>query len=76
MYITNNPWQGTGHLPDVCLIKPIFHQDRLVAFAATTSHVPDIGGMVRSVAPREIYEEGLHIPLTLFMRDGVRIRCC
>ncbi len=32
--------------------------------------------MVRSVAPREIYEEGLHIPLTLFMRDGVRIRCC
>ena len=71
IYITNNPWLGTGHLPDVCLIKPIFDQDRLVAFSATTSHVPDIGGMVRSVAPREIYEEGLHIPLTLFMRGGV-----
>ncbi len=71
IYITNDPWQGTGHLPDVCLVKPIFDGATLVAFSATTSHVPDIGGMVRSVAPREIYEEGLHIPLTLFMRDGV-----
>ena len=26
VYITNNPWQGTGHLPDVCLVKPIFRE--------------------------------------------------
>jgi N-methylhydantoinase B len=71
VYLTNDPWKGTGHLPDVCLIKPLFHGGRLVAFAATTSHVPDIGGAVRSAAPREIYEEGLHIPLMRFMRDGV-----
>ena len=71
IYITNDPWQGTGHLPDVCLIKPIFHDGQIVAFAATTSHVPDIGGAVRSAAPREIYEEGLHIPLMRFLRDGV-----
>ena len=71
VYITNNPWQGTGHLPDVCLVKPIFHDGQLVAFSATTSHVPDIGGNVRSVAPRELFEEGLHIPLTRFMRDGI-----
>ncbi|HET6308636.1 MAG TPA: hydantoinase B/oxoprolinase family protein [Rhodopila sp.] len=71
VYITNNPWQGTGHLPDVCLVKPIFHGGKLVAFSATTSHVPDIGGNVRSVAPRELFEEGLHIPLTRFMRDGI-----
>jgi N-methylhydantoinase B len=71
VYITNNPWQGTGHLPDVCLVKPIFHDGQLVAFSATTSHVPDIGGNVRSVAPRELFEEGLHIPLTCFMRDGI-----
>ena len=70
VFITNDPWQGTGHLPDVCLIKPLFHAGHLVAFAATTSHVPDIGGQVRSIAPREIYEEGLHIPITRFMRDG------
>jgi hypothetical protein len=33
-------------------------QRRLVAFAAACSHVPDIGGMVRSVEPREVFEEG------------------
>ena len=71
VYITNNPWQGTGHLPDVCVARPVFRDGRLVAFAAACSHVPDIGGMVRSVEPREVFEEGLHIPLMRFMRDGV-----
>src|SRR5690606_27087944 len=60
---TNNPWQGTGHLNDVCIVKPVFLDGRLVAFAATTSHVPDIGGKIRSVESRELFEEGFHIPL-------------
>ena len=68
--ITNNPWQGTGHLNDITVAKPIFHQGALVAFAATTSHVPDIGGRIRSIEPRELFEEGFHIPLSFFMRDG------
>lgn len=71
IYLTNDPWKGTGHLPDICLIRPVFMGEAIVAFSATTSHVPDIGGNVRSAAPREIFEEGLHIPLMLFMRDGV-----
>src|SRR5258708_6732489 len=71
VYITNNPGQGTGHLPDVCLVKPIFRNGRLVAFSAACSHVPDIGGMVRSVEPREVFEEGFHIPLMRLIRDGV-----
>lgn len=71
VFMTNDPWQGTGHLPDVCLVKPLFHAGHLVAFAATTSHVPDIGGQVRSLAPRELFEEGLRIPISRFMRDGV-----
>ena len=71
IYLTNDPWLGTGHLPDICLVRPIHHGETLVGFSATTSHVPDIGGAVRSAAPREIYEEGLHIPIMRFMRDGV-----
>jgi N-methylhydantoinase B len=70
IYITNNPWIGTGHLNDVCLVKPIFYQQRLVAFAATTSHVPDIGGRIRSTEAREMYEEGFHIPPMLLTRGG------
>ncbi len=62
IYITNNPWKGTGHLNDITLVKPVFVAGRLVAFAATTSHVPDIGGRIRSAEPREIFEEGFHIP--------------
>lgn len=70
IYITNNPWIGTGHLNDVCLVKPIFHAERLVGFAATTGHVPDIGGKIRSVDARELFEEGFHIPPMHFLRAG------
>ena len=72
--ITNDPWKGTGHISDVSLVKPIFHRvgdgDRLVAFSATTSHMPDIGGRVRAIEARELFEEGLHIPLTKLIRAG------
>ena len=71
VFITNDPWQGTGHMSDVCLVKPIFRGERLVAFAATTSHMPDIGGRVRAIEARELFEEGLHIPLSRIRRDGV-----
>src|SRR4029450_10980363 len=46
LLITNNPWMGTGPLSDVCVVKPLFRNGRLVAFSATTSHMPDIGGRV------------------------------
>jgi N-methylhydantoinase B len=69
--ITNNPWHGSGHLNDVQLVKPIFHQNRLVAFAACCAHVPDIGGRIRSVEPREVFEEGFHIPPMKLLREGV-----
>ena len=70
--ITNDPWEGTGHMSDVCLVKPIFHGGRLVAFSATTAHMPDIGGRVRAIEARELFEEGLHIPLSRIIRDGQR----
>lgn len=68
--ITNDAWMGTGHMSDVSVLKPIFRGGRLVAFSATTSHMPDIGGRVRAIEAREIFEEGLHIPLTKLRREG------
>lgn len=70
IYITNNPWIGTGHLNDVCLVKPLFHGAVLVGFAATAGHVPDIGGKIRSVDARELFEEGLHIPMMRLLAEG------
>src|SRR5262245_18297848 len=68
--ITNTPWIATGHLNDITVAKPIFRQGRVVAFAASTAHAPDIGGKVRSVAPRGVFEEGFHIPIMKFMTRG------
>src|SRR3546814_11083574 len=70
VYITNNPWKGTGHLNDVTLVKPIFHGDKIVAFAATAAHVPEIGGKLRSVGASELFEAGVHIPLQRRMDTG------
>lgn len=60
--ITNDPWMGTGHLPDINIVKPIFHDGRIVAFAAAVSHMVDIGGRGSSIEMRDIYEEGVQIP--------------
>ena len=68
--ITNDAWMGTGHMSDVSVLKPIFHRGRLVAFSATTAHMPDIGGRVRAIEAREVFEEGLHIPLAKLVHEG------
>lgn len=70
IFVTNNPWIGTGHLNDISLVRPVFYQGAIVAFAAATSHVPDIGGRIRSTEAREVFEEGLHIPPMPLLRDG------
>jgi len=69
--VTNTPWVATGHLNDITVAKPIFRGDAIVAFAASTAHAPDIGGRVRSVEPREVFEEGFHIPAMKLLREGV-----
>src|SRR2546429_5182724 len=59
-------------MSDVSVLKPIFHHDRLVAFSSTTSHMPDIGGRIRAIEAREVFEEGLHIPLARLIHAGRR----
>jgi N-methylhydantoinase B len=68
--ITNDAWLGTGHLPDVNVAKPIFRERELVAFAASVAHSPDIGGKIRAPDAREVYEEGLQIPMMKLYEAG------
>ncbi|MFC4276548.1 hydantoinase B/oxoprolinase family protein [Achromobacter aloeverae] len=68
--ITNDIWQGTGHLPDISVAKPIFQGGKVVAWAGSVAHAPDIGGRIRSADAREVYEEGLQIPIMKVMRKG------
>ena len=69
VYITNDPWALAGHLNDVCVISPIFHRGKLAAFTACILHHSDIGGRVAS-DNREVFEEGLFIPLVKLYDAG------
>jgi N-methylhydantoinase B len=68
--ITNDPWKTSGHLNDVTICSPIFRGDRCIAFFASTCHTADIGGHVLSAEAREVYEEGLQIPILKLYEGG------
>ena len=68
--ITNDPWKSSGHLNDVTICSPIFRGNDLVAFFASTCHTADIGGHILSAEAREIYEEGLFIPIMKLYEEG------
>ncbi|MBB5538785.1 hydantoinase B/oxoprolinase family protein [Rhizobium giardinii] len=68
--VTNDPWMGAGHLPDLVMASPIFLQGQLVGFSATVAHLPDIGGVIFSADCRDFFEEGTRILPTKFMAAG------
>ncbi len=68
--ITNDPWKGTGHLFDLTVVTPIFLDGIPIALFACTTHVVDIGGLGVSAEGRQIYHEGLYIPLMYLAREG------
>ncbi len=69
--ITNDPWLATGHLPDITAVSPIFHRGRLVGFAGSIAHSPDVGGALWGADCQEVFEEGVRIPPLRIMREGV-----
>lgn len=68
--ITNDPWLGTGHLFDVNVLRPVFRGERLVGYALSITHLPDIGGLGMSAVAAEVYEEGLTIPIMKLVDRG------
>ena len=71
IYITNDPWLGTGHLHDFTVVTPAFRQGRAVALFASTSHVVDVGGLGFGPDARQVYEEGIYLPIMHLAREGV-----
>jgi N-methylhydantoinase B len=85
-YITNDPWLGTGHLHDLTVVTPAFHNGAIVGLFANTAHVIDIGGLGMGPEGRSVFEEGMYIPIVKcfdrgapnetffdFMRAGSRL---
>ena len=68
---TNDPLIGTGHLPDVVMITPIFRGERIVAYAGSIAHMPDIGGRPYSPDSTDIFEEGIRFPILKLHKEGV-----
>ena len=68
--VTNDPWEGTGHLNDFTVVTPVFLGPRPVALFAATSHIADVGGLGFGPDARQVYEEGLLVPISFLFRRG------
>jgi len=65
---------GIGHLPDLCVTVPVFHDGDVVAFVQAFGHHDDIGGAVPGSMPSHatsVYEEGLMVPPIRLWDAGV-----
>jgi len=71
IYITNDPWMGTGHLNDFVLTTPCFRKGELVALFSCTSHLTDIGGIGTGPDGTDVHMEGIYIPMLKLADRGV-----
>jgi 5-oxoprolinase (ATP-hydrolysing) len=75
VYLTNNPYRGGSHLPDMTVVWPVFSEDGgLLFFTAARGHHSDVGGQPPGSMPAtasHIEEEGVLIDNFLLVRDGV-----
>ncbi len=70
VYVTNDPWKGTGHLNDFTMVTPVFKSKRPIALFASTVHVVDIGGIGFGPDGMQVYHEGLFVPIVKLVEGG------
>jgi N-methylhydantoinase B len=73
LFITNDPYDGSTHLPDIVLVKPIFLDGSLIGYSVALAHMTDIGGRMpggNASDSTELYQEGLRIPPSRLWREG------
>ena len=68
--ITTDPWIGASQINDVFFVTPIFHRGRIVAYAMSVSHSPDVGGRLLSADSKEVFEEGFRLPIIKLFQAG------
>ncbi|HLI61482.1 MAG TPA: hydantoinase B/oxoprolinase family protein [Solirubrobacteraceae bacterium] len=75
--LTNHPYMGGTHTPDLQVFAPIHHGGRLVGYGGSIAHHIDIGGRVpgtESAQSTELFHEGLIFPAVKLTEDGRRNR--
>ncbi len=70
--ITNDPFLGGTHLPDITAVSPVVIDGKVVFYVASRAHHADIGGMSPGSLPvsTSIYQEGLIIPPVKLIDGG------
>lgn len=75
VFVSNDPYGGMTHLPDVGVVMPVFSGGAHVGYAVCYSHHSDTGGRVpggMSEQSRSLYEEGLRLPVVKVHTAGQR----
>jgi 5-oxoprolinase (ATP-hydrolysing) len=74
MYLTNSPYEGGSHLPDMTVMSPVFSDGgELIFCTAARGHHSDVGGITPGSMPpsaSHIDEEGVLVENFLLVRDG------
>ena len=70
VFITNDPWMGTGHLNDFVVTTPCFYKNKLVALFACTSHLIDVGGLGLIPDATDVFMEGVYVPFLRWAQAG------
>ena len=76
VFLHNDPYFGGSHLPDVNVVRPAFHDGRLLGYACLRAHWPDVGSATPGSygAVTEIFGEGLRLPpLRLISRGALNV---
>ena len=68
--ITNDPWIASGHLIDISIASPIFHRENIVGYTLCIVHHLDMGGRMSTLESKDMYEEGLKIPILKLFEAG------
>ena len=72
--VTNDPYKTAGQLLDVTVLCPVFRNGRVIAFFGSTIHHTDVGGYGIGAGARDVFEEGLWIPISKLFVRGERNR--
>jgi hypothetical protein len=76
VFVHNDPYFGGSHLPDVNVVRPAFHEGRLLGYACLRAHWPDVGSATPGSygAVTDIFGEGLRLPpLRLINRGALNV---
>jgi 5-oxoprolinase (ATP-hydrolysing)/N-methylhydantoinase A len=73
--VLNDPWLGSGHLPDFLMVVPVFHESDPVGFVVACVHMIDVGGAAPGSQAvegiTEVFQEGLRLPPTRVWAGGI-----